>query len=260
MNDAGTKLAGSSYNGAYQFWYSYLNGSTWTSPASLGTAAGVSYLSGALTSDGTRGVIGNYWFSWTSTTPSSLTSFGTAVNGSQSFTKLTSDGSRLLTSAGSTMGFYTWSGTTYANFVSLSGLTQLTTTSSAIAMSPTGTYIFYTSASSISSIYYATWNGSTYAGQTLNVCSAFTTYIGTNSITAIRDMSVGLANTLYISYWGNTKLGCLSFKYNSASGYWDIFTIEKEYMGGYTSGIAVSSNGSNLSWNNDGNMYIVRLI
>ena len=177
MNDAGTKIVVSDAT-AGKFYYSYYNGTNWIAATTISGVSNSSYYTGALTADGTRGIIGNYWFPWTGTTPGSLTSLGTAPSGGRTFTKLTADGSRLLMQAGGVMGFYTWNGTTYAGFTSLAALTNLNTNSS-IAISPDGTYIAYTVGTSTAvsvttpAVYFAKWNGTTYANETINVCSGF---------------------------------------------------------------------------------------
>ena len=222
VNDAGTKIVGGNYNGgAIIYFYTYWNGTSWTTPTSIGTVTGCNQLNGALTADGTRGVIGNNWFSWTGTTPSALTSFGSAPSGGRG-QRLTADGSRLLMLSAGTMGFYTWNGTTYANFVSLASLTNLNS-NSCVGISPDGSYIFYSSNSTNSNVYIATWNGTTYINERLNVSAAYNTFVASYPVTDNRDFCVGIKNVLYMNYWNSSYIFAIALAYNSATGYWDKF-------------------------------------
>jgi len=255
INDAGTKVVGGNASSG-AFFYIYYNGSSWSTPATFSGANTNSYYTGALTADGTRGVIGNAFFTWTGTTPSALTSFGTAPSGGRSYTKLTADGSRLLMQSNGTMGFYTWNGSTYANFVSLSSLTNLTTTS-AIAISPTGTYIAYSPNSTSKSIYFATWNGTTYAGETLNMSTAYNTNI-TPASPDMHDMNFGDLNVLYVAIAGIGGFSnVIALGYNSSTGYFDKYFGLKTGVGAPSGGVAATrlSNTGTLMANFNGYFY-----
>ena len=244
MNDAGTKVVGGNSTSS-TFFYLTFNGTSWSAPATFTGANTNSYYTGALTADGTRGVIGNSFFTWTGATPSALTSFGTAPSGGKSYTKLTADGSRLLMQSGGTMGFYTWNGTTYANFTSVS-LTNLNT-SSTVAISPTGTYIAYTPSATNRSIYFATWNGTTYANETLNVNSEYSAYIA--STTDVHDFNFGCFNVLYMSITSGGYTNIIALGYNPTSGYFDSYFGLKLGVGAPGGGIAapkLTNNGTLL--------------
>jgi hypothetical protein len=246
VNDAGTKIVGSNYNGgAYIYFYTYWNGTSWTTPTSIGTVTGSNYFNGALTADGTRGVIGNNWFSWTGTTPSALTSFGSPPSGGRG-QRLTADGSRLLMLSGGTMGFYTWNGSTYANFVSLASLTNLNN-NSCVGISPDGSNIFYSSNSTNSSVYIANWDGTTYTNERLNVCAPYNTFVASYPAVDNRDFCVGIKNVLYMNYW-STTIFAIALAYNSATGYWDKFyNLGSSGAGAYGGGLSVpriATNGS----------------
>jgi hypothetical protein len=248
MNDAGTKIVVSdAYNS--KFYYSYYNGTNWIAATTIGSVSSSSYYTGALTADGTRGVIGNSWFSWTGTTPGSLTSFGTATSGGRTFTKLTADGSRLLMQAGGVMGFYTWNGTTYAGFTSLSALTNLNTNSS-IAISPDGTYIAYTAGTSTAvsgstpAVYFAKWNGTTYANETINVCSGFSSTFNGYTLNW-GDFCIGYQNVLYLCFVGgpNGYVYFIALAYNPFTGYFDKYSVVNFF--GNSNGVIAASRLSN---------------
>jgi hypothetical protein len=259
MNDAGTKLV---FGTNSTFSYSYYNGTNWITAANFSGVSNSTYFTGALTADGTRGVIGNYWFPWTGTTPGSLTSFGTAPSGGRTFTKLTADGSRLFMQSNGTMGFYTWNGTTYASFTSITGLTNLNTNSS-IAISPDGTYIAYTSGTSTAvsastpAFYFAKWNGSNYTNETANVCSAFGNLFNSYTL-SWGDFCIGYNNVLYVAFTGGTSnfTYFIAFAFNPITGYFDKYNNVQWF--GNTNGFVAASRLANpgvIMFNTGGNLF-----
>jgi hypothetical protein len=109
-------------------------------------------------------------------------------------------------------------------------------------MSPDGNRIFYFSSSPVTNLYFATWNGTNFANETLNVSSAWSNYITQYPPTGIRTMYIGYQNAIFVNVWSsvNSASGVIALAYNSTSGYYDKFfvTVQESY-GSYTSGVAV---------------------
>jgi hypothetical protein len=238
MNDAGNKKVFGCWNNASPlFYYSSYNGTTWSTPVSFGTATTSNYNSVVLTADGTRGVVGGQFFTWSGSTPTGLTTIGS----SNTSAMMSADGSRLVQYNGSNYIVYTWGGSSYTSSVTVS-LTNLTSSSIPFAMSPDGNRIFYFSSSPITNLYFATWNGTNFANETLNVSSAWSNYIAQYPPTGIRTMYIGYQNTIFVNVWSSVSSASevIALAYNSTSGYYDKFfvTVQEPY-GGYTSGVAV---------------------
>jgi len=250
-NDSGNKFFGVNYNeGNFTAYYTYYSGG-WQTPVSFKTSS--TYLAGALTADGTRGVMNNSWFPWTATAPGTFTTFGTAAPAGSGIQRLTADGSRLVTNAAGVMGYYTWTGTTYANFtpINLPNFTMNT----CFGLAPDGSFIFYIG-TTITKLYFAFWNGSTYANETLNVSSAWNTFISTDTTVDYREISVGYKNVVYFSRFGSTINNLLALAYNNSTGYFDkLFNLGS--TNGHVGGLSVCrlSAAGSVMWTHDLSVY-----
>jgi hypothetical protein len=242
MNDAATKMIFSSWNNATPlFYYSYFNGTSWTTPATFGTATTSTYQSVELTADGTRGIIGNSFFTWTGTTPTAITTIAASTT---CFSMINADGSRLVQYNGTNWTIYTWNGTSYVSSTTIS-LANLTSTSVQISMSPDGSRIMYIVGPSVTDLCFATWNGTTYVNETRNVSAAWNNFSVTYSTVEVRSIRFGYQNTVFINTATAATNGSrvISLGYNTASGYYDkYFTVVLEtgaLSTSSTSGIAV---------------------
>ena len=198
----------------------------------------------------------NSWFPWTATAPGTLTTFGSAAPNGLAITRLTADGSRLVTNAAGVMGYYTWNGTTYANFTTIN-LPNLTN-NSFIGIAPDGSYIFYCGDNRASpNLYFAFWNGSTYANETLNVCSGWNSLVATYAVADFREFCVGYNNVVYFSYYGDEgrRSYLIALGYNNATGYFDKFfnLANTDAMIGGVSVPRLSATGK-LYWDYNGTM------
>jgi hypothetical protein len=164
--------------------------SVWSNlTATSATAPSAFLINNKITADGSRGVTVSrgftntaYFFTWTGSTYSSLTTFG-ATSTSYSQIDMTTDGSRVFTVDANFVKYADWNGTTYGAWTNTTIVGSAGGTA-AIGCSADGyRIVYYCNTATLS---YAAWNGSSYV-----------------ALSTFGTVSAGNLNTIRFSYDGN---------------------------------------------------------
>lgn len=164
--------------------------SVWSNlTATSATAPSAFLINVKITADGSRGVTVSrgftntaYFFTWTGSTYSSLTTFG-ATSISYSQIDMTTDGSRVFTVDATFVKYSDWNGTTYSAWTNTTIVGSAVGTA-AIGCSADGYRIVY--CCNTATLGYAAWNGSSYV-----------------PLSTFGTVSAGSLNTIRFSYDGN---------------------------------------------------------